>query len=208
MTGVNKTKRIQLDDMVFCWRWKIDMSLESNGALFMENIKKDAGLTRLLGGVVMLVGLLSMVSPLVAGLSVTMAVGIMLAIGGIGQLVFAVKTGTGLFSIVMAALTVILGAYMLSNIGAALASLTIYIAAFFIIGGITEAIMAFQLKPASGWGWALFSGLITVLLGAMIWNQFPLTGEWAIGTLVGIKLVFSGWSLLMFGMVARSAAKA
>ena len=191
-----------------CWRWKIDMSLESNGALFMENIKKDAGLTRLLGGVVMLVGLLSMVSPLVAGLSVTMAVGIMLAIGGIGQLVFAVKTGTGLFSIVMAALTVILGAYMLSNIGAALASLTIYIAAFFIIGGITEAIMAFQLKPASGWGWALFSGLITVLLGAMIWNQFPLTGEWAIGTLVGIKLVFSGWSLLMFGMVARSAAKA
>ena len=191
-----------------CWRWKIDMSLESNGALFMENIKKDAGLTRLLGGVVMLVGLLSMVSPLVAGLSVTMAVGIMLAIGGIGQLVFAVKTGTGLFSIVMAALTVILGAYMLSNIGAALASLTIYIAAFFIIGGITEAIMAFQLKPASGWGWALFSGLITVLLGAMIWNQFPLTGEWAIGTLVGIKLVFSGWSLLMFGMVAHSAAKA
>lgn len=184
------------------------MSLESNGALFMENIKKDAGLTRLLGGVVMLVGLLSMVSPLVAGLSVTMAVGIMLAIGGIGQLVFAVKTGTGLFSIVVGAFTVILGAYMLSNIGAALASLTIYIAAFFIIGGITEAIMAFQLKPASGWGWALFSGLITVLLGAMIWNQFPLTGEWAIGTLVGIKLVFSGWSLLMFGMVARSAAKA
>jgi len=42
----------------------------------------------------------------------------------------------------------------------------------------------------------------------MIWNQFPLSGEWAIGVLVGIKLVFSGWSLLMFGMVARSAAKA
>ena len=174
----------------------------------MENIKKDAGLTMLLGGVMVLVGFLSMGSPLVAGLSVTMAVGIMLVIGGLGQLVFAVKTGTGLFSIVMGALTVILGAYMLSNIDSALASLTIFIAAYFIIEGITEAIMAFQLKPASGWGWALFSGLITVLLGAMIWNQFPLSGAWAIGTLVGIKLVFSGWSLLMFGMVARSAAKA
>lgn len=174
----------------------------------MENIKKDAGLTMLLGGVIMLVGFLSMGSPLVAGLSVTMAVGIMLVIGGIGQLVFAVKTGTGLFSIVMGALTVILGAYMLSNIVAALASLTFFIAAFFIIEGITEAIMAFQLKPVSGWGWALFSGLITVLLGAMIWNQFPLSGEWAIGVLVGIKLVFSGWSLLMFGMVARSTVKA
>jgi len=184
------------------------MTLENNSSLFMENIKKDAGLTMLLGGVMVLVGFLSMGSPLVAGLSVTMAVGIMLIIGGIGQLVFAVKTGTGLFSIVMGALTVILGAYMLSNIGAALASLTIFIAAYFIIEGITEAIMAFQLKPARGWGWALFSGLITVLLGAMIWNQFPLSGAWAIGTLVGIKLVFSGWSLLMFGMVARSVAKA
>ena len=184
------------------------MTLENNSALFMENIKKDAGLTMLLGGVMVLVGFLSMGSPLVAGLSVTMAVGIMLVIGGLGQLVFAVKTGTGLFSIVMGALTVILGAYMLSNIDSALASLTIFIAAYFIIEGITEAIMAFQLKPASGWGWALFSGLITVLLGAMIWNQFPLSGAWAIGTLVGIKLVFSGWSLLMFGMVARSAAKA
>jgi len=184
------------------------VTLENNSSLFMENIKKDAGLTMLLGGVMVLVGFLSMGSPLVAGLSVTMAVGIMLVIGGIGQLVFAVKTGTGLFSIVMGALTVILGAYMLSNIGSALASLTIFIAAYFIIEGITEAIMAFQLKPARGWGWALFSGLITVLLGAMIWNQFPLSGAWAIGTLVGIKLVFSGWSLLMFGMVARSTAKA
>ncbi|MGB5585658.1 MAG: hypothetical protein WBO93_18960, partial [Gammaproteobacteria bacterium] len=67
------------------------MPLENNGTLFMENIKKDAGLTMLLGGVIMLVGFLSMGSPLVAGLSVTMAVGIMLVIGGIGQLVFAVK---------------------------------------------------------------------------------------------------------------------
>jgi len=108
----------------------------------------------------------------------------------------------------MGVLTVILGAYMISNIGAALATLMIVIAAFFIIEGITEAIMALQLKPARGWGWALFSGLITVLLGAMIWNQFPFSGDWAIGTLVGIKLVFSGWSLLMLGMDARSAAKA
>jgi len=108
----------------------------------------------------------------------------------------------------MGVLTIILGAYMLSNVGEALASLTLFIAIYFVVEGITEVIAAFQLKPASGWGWALFSGVITVLLGAMIWNQFPLSGAWAIGTLVGIKLLFSGWSLLIFGMAARSAAKA
>ncbi len=184
------------------------MSLENNSSLIMENIKKNAGLTMLLGGVMVLVGFLSMGSPLVAGLSVTMMVGIMLIIGGIGQLVFAIKAGTGLFSMIMGVLTIILGGYMLSNVGEALASLTLFIAIYFVVEGIMEVISAFQLKPASGWGWALFSGVITVLLGAMIWNQFPLSGAWAIGTLVGIKLLFSGWALLMFGMAARSAAKA
>ena len=184
------------------------MTLENNSSLIMENIKKNAGLTMLLGGVMVLVGFLSMGSPLVAGLSVTMMVGIMLIVGGIGQLVFAIKAGTGLFSMIMGVLTIILGGYMLSNVGEALASLTLFIAIYFVIEGITESIAAFQMKPASGWGWALFSGVITVLLGAMIWNQFPLSGAWAIGTLIGIKLLFSGWALLMFGMVARSAAKA
>ena len=184
------------------------MTLENNSSLIMENINKNAGLTMLLGGVMVLVGFLSMGSPLVAGLSVTMMVGIMLIVGGIGQLVFAMKAGTGFYSMIMGVLTIILGGYMLSNVGEALASLTLFIAIYFVIEGITEAIAAFQMKPASGWGWALFSGLVTVLLGAMIWNQFPLSGAWAIGTLVGIKLLFSGWSLLMFGMAARSAAKA
>ena len=184
------------------------MSLENNSSLIMENIKKNAGLTMLLGGVMVLVGFVSMGSPLVAGLSVTMMVGILLIIGGIGQLVFAIKAGTGFFSMIMGVLTIILGGYMLSNVGEALASLTLFIAIYFVVEGIMEVISAFQLKPASGWGWALFSGVITVLLGVMIWNQFPLSGAWAIGTLVGIKLLFSGWALLMFGMAARSAAKA
>jgi len=183
------------------------MTLDNNSSLIMGNIKKNAGLTMLLGGVMVLVGFLSIGSPLVAGLSVTMMVGIMLIVGGIGQLVFAIKAGTGFFSMIMGVLTIILGGYMLSNVGASLESLTLFIAIYFVIEGIAEAIAAFQMKPASGWGWALFSGLVTVLLGAMIWNQFPLSGAWAIGTLVGIKLLFSGWSLLMFGMAARSAAK-
>lgn len=184
------------------------MTLENNSSLIMENIKNNTGLTMLLGGLMVLVGFLSMGSPLVAGLSVTMMVGILLIIGGIGQLVFAIKAGTGFFSMIMGVLTIILGGYMLSNVGEALASLTLFIAIYFVVEGIMEVISAFQLKPASGWGWALFSGVITLLLGVMIWNQFPLSGAWAIGTLVGIKLLFSGWALLMFGMAARSAAKA
>ena len=67
--------------------------------------------------------------------------------------------------------------------------------------------MAFQVKPNAGWGWALFNGIMSVILGAMIWSQFPLSGAWAIGILIGARLIFSGWTLIMFGMTARSAAK-
>ena len=172
---------------------------------FLEEIKKNAGLTIAMGVILLLMGFLAMGSPLVAGLSVAMMVGIVLIIGGIGQLVFAIKTGKGLLTIILGVLTVLLGGYMLSNPGAALASLTIFLAIYLIVSGLLEAVMAFQVRPVKGWGWALFSGIISVVLGAMIWNQFPLSGAWAIGILLGVRLFFSGWTLLMFGIAARGA---
>ncbi|MFW2372046.1 MAG: HdeD family acid-resistance protein [Gammaproteobacteria bacterium] len=174
---------------------------------FLEDIKNNSGLTIGAGIIVLLMGLLAMTAPLVAGLSVAMMVGVILIIGGVGQLAFAFKTSKSVFTIIVGALTVIVGAYMVLNPGPALASLTIFLAAYLIVSGIFEALMAFQVKPVKGWGWALFSGILSLILGAMIWSQFPLSGAWAIGILIGVRLFFSGMSLLMFGLIARSATK-
>ena len=173
---------------------------------FLEEIKKNSGLTITMGVIVLLMGLLAMGSPLIAGLSIAMVVGVLFIIGGIGQLAFAFKTGSRIFDIILGVLTVVVGIYMVMNPAAALASLTIFLAAYLIVSGIFEALMAFQIKPANGWGWALFNGIISLLLGAMIWNQFPLSGVWAVGILLGVKLFFSGWMLLMFGLAARGMA--
>ena len=153
-------------------------------------------------------GLLAIGSPFVAGLSVVLATGVLLIIGGAGQLVFAFKAGAGLVSILVGILSVVVGGYMLANPGAALGSLTLLLAAFFIASGVFEAVLAFQARPLKGWGWSLFSGIVSFVLGAMIWAQFPVSGVWAIGVLLGIKLLFGGWTLVMFGTVARGAAKA
>ena len=112
----------------------------------------------------------------------------------------------GIFTIIIAVLMAIVGAYMIMNPAAALESLTIFLAAYLIVSGIFEALLAFQVKPAKGWGWELFNGIISILLGAMIWNQFPISGAWAIGILFGVKLLFSGWTLIMFGSAARGMA--
>jgi len=180
--------------------------MQNMNSPFLEEIKKNSGLTIAIGIIVLLMGFLAMGSPLIAGLSVALMVGVMLIIGGIGQLVFAVKAGKGIFAIIIAILMIIVGGYMILNPASSLASLTIFLAAYLIVSGIFEALLAFQVKPAKGWGWELFNGIISILLGAMIWNQFPISGAWAIGILFGVKLLFSGWTLIMFGLAARAMA--
>lgn len=185
----------------------MSQEIQNIDSTFLNEVKKNSGLTIAVGIIVVLMGIFAMGSPFIAGVSLAIAVGFMLIIGGVGQLVFALKTHAGLFSIILAVLTVIAGGYMVSNPGAALATMTMVLAIYLVISGVFEVMMAFQIKPVKGWGWALFSGVISILLGAMIWSQFPVSGLWTVGTLIGIKLFFSGWTLLMFGLTARSIAK-
>lgn len=181
--------------------------LQNTETPFLDAIKKNTGLTIAAGVITLLMGLFAMGSPLVAGASVALMVGVLLIIGGITQLGFAFKAGSGIWAIILGLLTVIAGGYMVSNPGAALATLTIFLVAYLVVSGVFEAIIAFQVKPAEGWGWAMFSGILSILLGLMFWSQFPISGAWAIGILLGVKLFFSGLSLLMFGISARRVVK-
>ncbi len=193
---------------VFSLYGNITMSqnIQNINSPFIEAIKKNSGLTIAIGAILSLLGFFAMGSPFIAGLSVSLMVGFIFIAGGAGQLVFAFQTGKRMFDIILAVLTVVVGVYMVMNPAAALGSLTIFLSAYLIVSGIFEALMAFQTRPVKGWVWALFSGIISVLLGIMIMSQYPLSGAWAIGIIFGVKLFFSGWTLLMFGLSARSMA--
>lgn len=173
----------------------------------LDGIKRNTGFTIFAGILTLVAGFLAMGAPFIAGLSVAVMVGVMLVFGGLTQIVFAFRTKAGFLAIVVGILAVLAGGYMVMNPGIALASLTMVLAMFLIFSGIMEIILAFQAKPAEGWGWALFSAIMTLILGIMIWRQFPLSGTFAIGILVGLKLVFSGMTLMTLGFAARSAAK-
>jgi uncharacterized membrane protein HdeD (DUF308 family) len=175
-------------------------------AQFQENIQRNSGLIIATGFLLLMMGMFAMGSPLVAGLSLAMMVGTTLIISGIGQLSFAFKAGKGIFSFVLGALTVVIGCYMFSRPGAVLGSLTLFLALYLVISGIFEAMMYFQFRPVKGWGFAMFSGILSILLGIMIWNQFPLSGIWAVGILIGVRLFFNGLTLLMLGFAARQTS--
>jgi uncharacterized membrane protein HdeD (DUF308 family) len=91
--------------------------------------------------------------------------------------------------------------------GAALGALTLFLAAFFFAQGLIEVINGFGARPAQGWGWLLASGVVSILLALMIWRQFPISGAWAVGTLVGVRLLMSGTVLLSIGSAVGSATK-
>jgi uncharacterized membrane protein HdeD (DUF308 family) len=59
-------------------------------------------------------------------------------------------------------------------------------------------------RPAHGWGWLLFGGIVTVILGILIWTQWPESSLRVIGLLVGINLLFTGWALTMMGIAVRA----
>lgn len=172
---------------------------------FITNLKENSGIAIAMGGLLLLVGLVAMASPLMAGVSVALMVGLMLLVGGIAQLIFSFKSSMGIASIFFAVLTIVMGVYMLMSPGAALGALTIFLAVYLIVSGFSEIMISYQARPAQGAGWAMFSGFLSILLGGLIWSQFPLSGAWAIGILLGVRLFFSGMTLIMLGLAARNA---
>lgn len=86
-------------------------------------------------------------------------------------------------------------------------TLTLLLAILFMVAGSFKIALAFYINPLPSWGWFLFSGIISVFLGILIWAGLPGTAKWAIGLLVGIELLFSGWSMVMFAFSIRDGYK-
>jgi uncharacterized membrane protein HdeD (DUF308 family) len=175
----------------------------------IAEVEKRGNLLLFLGVLTVILGMLCMAATLVTGLAVGMLVGGLLLVGGVVRLIFAFKAeswGSGVFRFITGALSVLCGLIMLGRPLLGLASLTLVLAVYFLVDGIFQMITAFQIKPQQGWGWVLFSGLAAFLLGYLIWSQWPFSGVWAVGILVGINLFMSGWSMIAWGGTAREIA--
>ena len=170
-------------------------------------IKKGAGWIVALGVATILLGIFALSAPLFIGMAVQYLVGAALMIGGIFQIMHAVKSG-GAFTIVSGLLAVICGGIMFAKPLMGLGVITLFLIAYFVSDGLIKIIYALKHRPNQGWGWFLFSGLITFLLGLALWKEWPLSGAWAIGTLFGINLIFNGWSMIATGSTVRQAIKA
>ena len=162
------------------------------------------------GIIAIILGIFAMLAPGLTGISVAILVGVIVLIGGILRIIWAFQAGSlgkGLLMFAIGGLTLLCGIALVANPLFASGVLTIMLAVYFIVDGIFEIAAAMRLRPESGWGWMLFGGIISIWLGIMIWGQFPLSGAWAIGILLGIKLFFVGLIMVMVGSAVRSMPK-
>lgn len=173
-------------------------------------IGKKASQARWLGVFIIVLGLLALAAPFAAGLYVTVMVGLLLLVSGVAQVYLAFRGSSlaeGIGLLLLGVLAVIAGGYVLLQPGQALVALTFVLAGFFFAQGLVEILGGVGARPDTGWGWLVASGVISVLLAVMIWSQSPLSGAWAIGTLVGIRLLLSGTSTVFIGSAVRSATE-
>jgi uncharacterized membrane protein HdeD (DUF308 family) len=157
------------------------------------------------GVVVIVFGTLAILAPFLTGVAVSLLVGALLVAAGIVRLVWAFKAGSfgrGLLAFLLGGVSLACGAIMLAQPLLGLASLTLVLAAYFFADGVFEIGASFAAKPAKGWGWLLFGGLVSLLLGILLLREWPFTGIWAVGTLVGIRLLFVGWGMIGLATIA------
>jgi len=153
-----------------------------------------------LGIVMILAGFAAIVFPFFSSLGVVWMVAIMLIIASIAQSVSAFsfpKWSGVILGLIIAALWLIGGVYLLTQPLEGVFILTVVVAAIFLVEGVIKTILSYKMRPLAGWGWLLFDGVISVILGLMLWWQLPFSALWALGTLAGISIIISGWTLVM-----------
>lgn len=162
------------------------------------------------GVVLLILGLLALLVPPLATLGITIFLGWLFVVSGVMGLIatFMVRAPGFWWSLVSALLGIIVGFILVASpVGGAI-SLTLVLIAFFIVEGIASIMYALdhRREPSGRWSWMLISGLIDLVLAAMILVGLPGTAAWALGILVGINMIFGGTALLAMGLHARTAA--
>ena len=169
-------------------------------------IKKASGWFIGMAVVFILLGMMAIIEPGVAGLAVTILVGWLLIFGGVAHLVAALSGGGAgriIWQVLIGIVYILGGVYFLTHPLLALGTLTLLLAVIILMEAVFEVIAYFRTRGEGGSGWLLVNALITLLLGGLVWVHWPSSSVWAIGTLVGVNLLMTGISRLMVGVAGR-----
>lgn len=160
------------------------------------------------GALILVMGIFAVMAPIFTGIAVTFLIGMLLIFAGIVEIFSAFKTGSfgkGVLKFILGGLGILAGIIIMATPIESLGFLTIVLIVFFVASGIINIILAFKLRPVEGWGWVLFSGIVSIILGILIVAEWPVSGLWVVGLYVGIRMIMQGLMLMGLGRTEQVA---
>jgi uncharacterized membrane protein HdeD (DUF308 family) len=176
----------------------------------MRDVQKHWWLFLLLGVLLILGGIIAIGYPFLSSLGAVMVLGIVLIVSGVFAIIgafWAGKWSALLLQLLVGILYVMAGMAIRDAPVESTALVTLFIAAFFIVVGAFRVIVSL-VERFPQWGWALLNGIVTLLAGLIIYDTFPASTLWVIGLLVGLELLFNGWTWVMLALVIREVPEA
>lgn len=155
-------------------------------------------------------GVLLIAYPLVTAAITSVVIGAILLIVGIVEIVLALRSHTAgnfFLRLLLGILYGVAGFLVLAFPLWGVAVLTVVVGVFLLFEAVAAAALAFQMRPAPGWGWLVFDAIITLFLGVLILYHWPASAVWAIGTLVGAAILVRGITRIAFSLGLRRASK-
>jgi uncharacterized membrane protein HdeD (DUF308 family) len=184
-------------------------SPSSPADLAQVTIAEDRTWFMILGLALIVLGIVAVAFPFLTTVAVKIFLGWLFLISGIVQIFHAFSTqkwSAFFFNLLVGALYLVAGAWLAFLPLTGIITLTVLLAAMFIIQGLLEAGMAMRLRPHAGWTWMLIAGLVALTVGALIFAELPSSAVWAIGLLVGVKMITSGWAYFFLALAAGKKA--
>jgi uncharacterized membrane protein HdeD (DUF308 family) len=188
--------------------------MEMSGAALDPEVR--AGLARswkalmAVGILAIVVGCVAIVVPAVASVGTAIFIGWILVIAGaflVAGAFTAHSIGTVVLRLIWAFLTVIVGLWLIVEPHNGTLTLTLVLGIYFLIMGVTRIGIAFASRGQQNAGLLGLSGFAGLLIGILVLAKFPSSADWAIGLLVGIDLIFAGWTLTSVALVGKDLAR-
>lgn len=181
-----------------------------SGSVYAEDfdaLRKHWVLAIVLGIMLIVLGAIAVSVSATVTLASMVFLGWFLLVGGIVQGVHAFSHRRWHFfpELLLATFYVVVGILILGNPVTAELALTLMMIAFFLVAGIFRIVAASAIRFSNRWS-MFASGIISLLLGLLLWTGWPVTAFWVIGLFIGIELIFNGWSAIMLGLAARHMA--
>lgn len=152
------------------------------------------------GVVFIILGILALLHPFLMSLSIEIVLGSLLTAAGLVQGFRAlkhIKEWDAVPALIGSAFALIAGILLLAYPLSGVLTLALILTAYLFIDGISKIFASFQYRPFQGWGWILFSGIISLILAALIFSGLPTTAIWVIGVYLGVYFLVLGISLSM-----------